>query len=94
MATEDRPARTGIGASAERPATETALGVRVPVRQPKPRNRGLTMTIDWGLPPLHQADLVNLEWDEIRIAEMTRRGAGGDPSHPGGAYRLAGYGGS
>ena len=34
-------------------------------------------------------NLANLEWDEIWIAEMTRRGAG-DTSHPDGAYNLTG----
>ena len=35
-----------------------------------------------------EVNLANVEWDELWIAVMTRRGAGGDTSHPGGAYRL------
>ena len=36
-------------------------------------------------------NLANIEWDEIYITEITRRGMGGDASHPQGAYRLAGF---
>lgn len=35
-------------------------------------------------------NLANIEWDEIYITEITRRGMSGDASHPQGAYRLAG----
>jgi phosphosulfolactate synthase len=38
--------------------TELALGLHLPARQDKPRTRGLTMMIDWGLPCGHQADIV------------------------------------
>jgi len=36
-------------------------------------------------------NLANVEWDEIWITEMVRRGAGGESSHPEGAYQLAGF---
>ena len=35
-------------------------------------------------------NLANVEWDEIYITEIVRRGMAGDTSHPQGAYRLAG----
>ena len=35
--------------------------------------------------------LANLEWDEIYITEIVRRGMAGDASHPQGAFRLAGF---
>lgn len=38
-----------------------------------------------------EVNLANLEWDEIYITEMVRRGMAGDTSHPQGAYRLAGF---
>jgi len=76
MASEDKPTRTGIGAPAERPATGTALGVQVPVRQSKPRNRGLTMMIDWGLPPLHQADIVKTSGSLVDMAKIAGSIAG------------------
>lgn len=38
-------------------------------------------------------NLANIEWDEIYITEITRRGMAGDASHPQGAYRLAGVAG-
>ncbi len=36
-------------------------------------------------------NLANVEWDEIWVTEMVRRGAGGESSHPEGAYQLAGF---
>lgn len=36
-------------------------------------------------------NLANIEWDEIYITEIARRGMAGDASHPEGAYRLAGF---
>jgi len=36
-------------------------------------------------------NLANIEWDEIYITEITRRGMAGDTTHPQGAYRLAGF---
>jgi phosphosulfolactate synthase len=39
-----------------------------------------------------EVNLANIEWDEIYITEMVRRGMAGDTSHPQGAYRLAGFG--
>lgn len=36
-------------------------------------------------------NLANIEWDEIYVTEITRRGMAGDASHPQGAYRLAGF---
>lgn len=38
-----------------------------------------------------EVNLANLEWDEIYVTEMVRRGMAGDASHPQGAYRLAGF---
>ena len=38
-----------------------------------------------------EVNLANIEWDEIYITEITRRGMAGDASHPQGAYRLAGF---
>ena len=38
-----------------------------------------------------EVNLANIEWDEIYITEMVRRGMAGDTSHPQGAYRLAGF---
>ena len=66
----------GTGASAPPQATETVLGVRMPARQPKPRNRGLTMMIDWGLPPLHQADVVKTAGPFIDMAKIAGSIAG------------------
>jgi len=37
-----------------------------------------------------EVNLANVEWDEIYITEIIRRGMAGDTSHPQGAYRLAG----
>lgn len=37
-----------------------------------------------------EVNLANVEWDEIYFTEITRRGASGETSHSGGAYRLAG----
>jgi phosphosulfolactate synthase len=37
-----------------------------------------------------EVNLANVEWDEIYLTEIIRRGMGGDTSHPQGAYRLAG----
>jgi len=37
-----------------------------------------------------EVNLANVEWDEIYITEIVRRGMAGDTSHPQGAYRLAG----
>lgn len=36
-----------------------------------------------------EVNLANVEWDEIYITEIVRRGMAGDTSHPQGAYRLA-----
>jgi phosphosulfolactate synthase len=38
-----------------------------------------------------EVNLANIEWDEIYITEMVRRGMAGDTSHTQGAYRLAGF---
>lgn len=38
-----------------------------------------------------EVNLANLEWDEMYITELVRRGFAGDTSHPQGAYRLAGF---
>jgi phosphosulfolactate synthase len=38
-----------------------------------------------------EVNLANLEWDEIYITEIARRGMAGDASHPQGASRLAGF---
>lgn len=38
-----------------------------------------------------EVNLANIEWDEIYITEIARRGMAGDASHPQGAYRLAGF---
>ena len=38
-----------------------------------------------------EVNLANIEWDEIYVTEMVRRGMAGDTSHPQGAYRLAGF---
>ena len=38
-----------------------------------------------------EVNLANIEWDEIYITEMVRRGMAGDTSHPQGAYRQAGF---
>ena len=35
-------------------------------------------------------NIANVEWDEIFMTEMVRRGMAGDTSHPDGAYRRAG----
>ena len=37
-----------------------------------------------------EVNLANIEWDEVYITEIIRRGMAGDTSHPQGAYRLAG----
>ena len=37
-----------------------------------------------------EVNLANVEWDEVYITEIIRRGMAGDTSHPQGAYRLAG----
>ena len=37
-----------------------------------------------------EVNLANVEWEEIFITEILRRGMCGDTSHPNGAYRLAG----
>ena len=66
----------GTGHVATGPATETVLGVQVPARQSKPRNRGLTMMIDWGLPPLQQADVVNTSGSLIDMAKIAGSIAG------------------
>ena len=39
-----------------------------------------------------EVNLANVEWDEVYFAEITRLGAGGESSHPEGAYRRAGIG--
>lgn len=36
-------------------------------------------------------NLANIEWDEIYITELVRRGMASDASHPQGAFRLAGF---
>lgn len=38
-----------------------------------------------------EVNLANIEWDELYITEIVRRGMAGDASHPQGAYRLAGF---
>ena len=38
-----------------------------------------------------EVNIANVEWDEIFITELVRRGMAGDTSHPQGAYRLAGF---
>ena len=38
-----------------------------------------------------EVNLANIEWDEMYITELVRRGFAGDTSHPQGAYRLAGF---
>jgi phosphosulfolactate synthase len=38
-----------------------------------------------------EVNLANIEWDEIYVTELVRRGMAGDTSHPQGAYRLAGF---
>jgi phosphosulfolactate synthase len=38
-----------------------------------------------------EVNLANVEWDEMYITELVRRGFAGDTSHPQGAYRLAGF---
>ncbi|MBV6303336.1 phosphosulfolactate synthase [Candidimonas humi] len=38
-----------------------------------------------------EVNLANIEWDEMYITELVRRGFAGDTSHPRGAYRLAGF---
>lgn len=38
-----------------------------------------------------EVNLANVEWDELYVTEMVRRGMAGDTSHPQGAYRLAGF---
>lgn len=38
-----------------------------------------------------EVNLANIEWDELYITEIVRRGMAGDTSHPQGAYRLAGF---
>lgn len=38
-----------------------------------------------------EVNLANIEWDELYVTEMVRRGMAGDTSHPQGAYRLAGF---
>jgi len=37
-----------------------------------------------------EVNLANVEWNEVYITEIIRRGMAGDTSHPQGAYRLAG----
>ena len=51
-------------------ATELALGVELPARQAKPRTRGLTMMIDWGLPCGLQADVVATAGALIDMAKI------------------------
>ena len=38
-----------------------------------------------------EVNLANIEWDEIYITEVVRRGMAEDASHPQGAYRPAGF---
>lgn len=38
-----------------------------------------------------EVNLANVEWDELYVTEIVRRGMAGDTSHPQGAYRLAGF---
>lgn len=38
-----------------------------------------------------EVNLANIEWDEMYVTELVRRGFAGDTSHPQGAYRLAGF---
>ena len=56
--------------------TEPALGVYMPARQSKPRSRGLTMMIDWGLPPLHQTDIVKTAGPFVDMAKIAGSIAG------------------
>ncbi len=56
--------------------TEPALGVHMPARQSKPRSRGLSMMIDWGLPPLHQTDIVRTAGSFIDMAKIAGSIAG------------------
>ena len=37
-----------------------------------------------------EVNLANVEWDEIYFAEICRRGASGESTHPEGAFRIAG----
>lgn len=39
-----------------------------------------------------EVGLANIEWDELYITELVRRGFAGDTSHPQGVYQLAGFG--
>jgi len=41
-----------------------------------------------------EVNLANVEWDEVYVTEIIRRGMAGDTSHPQGAYRLAGIAGA
>jgi len=61
---------------ADRPLTEEALGLAIPARQAKPRDRGLTMMIDWGLPPGQQADVVQSAGQWIDMAKVAGSIAG------------------
>lgn len=76
MAPADNRSGPATETPAARPATETVLGVQMPARQPKPRNRGLTMMIDWGLPPLHQADVVKTAGPFVDMAKIAGSIAG------------------
>ena len=38
-----------------------------------------------------EVNLANVEWYEVYLTEIIRRGMAGDTSHPQGAYRLAGF---
>ncbi|WP_166459687.1 phosphosulfolactate synthase [Amycolatopsis pithecellobii] len=38
-----------------------------------------------------QVGLANIEWDELYVTELVRRGFAGDTSHPQGVYRMAGF---
>lgn len=76
MAPADNRSGPAKGTPAARPATGTALGVQMPARQPKPRDRGLTMMIDWGLPPLHQADVVKTAGPFVDMAKIAGSIAG------------------
>ena len=52
------------------PVTEERLGLAFPARQAKPRTRGLTMMIDWGIPPGQQADVVRSAGQWIDMAKI------------------------
>lgn len=51
--------------------TQRAFAAIAPAERPgKPRQRGLTMMIDWGLPPAAQQDLLGFAGDHIDLAKI------------------------